>query len=332
MIVKKKGENLFRSVLSIDVQDSLKNSSRDFTFQEFPSLLYINIGDSRTEDQMNTEEFTDIVDQCVGQVKQIVIMGDADPFFRTDLDMMLGYCHELGLLTTVITTGQGVYREKNLKKYVGLVDSIYASWTNAYFCRYAAHRFIGLHVPVVPCLSINAETLPQINPRLWFGNDIFLGISGLLLLFDGPSDEYHANLDIEQKALTSFFKYINTKDFDYDIGIDSYASPWMINFLDDLDTHHLVGYESGRYSAFISSDMKMMPCTCDHGQRWVVDISNDTIENAWKSKKFEDFRNYMRYSCSTCKDRLACLGGCPARSELTYCVRPEKDLTNKKSK
>ena len=71
---------------------------------------------------------------------------------------------------------------------------------------------------------------------------------------------------------------------------------------------------------YITSDMKALPCSFDNqDMKWAYDISNDTIQHAWDSEVFEDFRNHFRNSCLTCKKRNQCMGGCPIRNEIVLC-------------
>ena len=68
--------------------------------------------------------------------------------------------------------------------------------------------------------------------------------------------------------------------------------------------------------------MKMLPCSFDNqGLRWAYDIANDTIQHAWDSEQFEDFRN----ACVRCKDREKCMAGCPIRRQIVLCDRAERN-------
>ena len=85
--------------------------------------------------------------------------------------------------------------------------------------------------------------------------------------------------------------------------------------MDSLDT-----CERARWSAYISSDMKMMPCSFDNqDMRRVVDFKKHTIEEAWDSSEFEDFRDHFRNSCSDCTVRASCMGGRSIRPEIVIC-------------
>jgi len=67
--------------------------------------------------------------------------------------------------------------------------------------------------------------------------------------------------------------------------------------------------------------MIMLPCSFDQDHKWGYDISNDTIQNAWNSEQFNDFRNCLSNSCIGCVDRESCFGGCPIVPEIVLCER-----------
>ena len=127
----------------------------------------------------------------------------------------------------------------------------------------------------------------------------------------------------------------------HNLAIEKSDVPFSLkNYFENPSKYKIIGYinidrnsfdtcEGGRWSAYITSDMKMLPCSFDNqDMRWAYDISNDTIQNAWDSKQFEDFRNHFRNSCSNCSNKYECMGGCPIRRQIVLCDRKEKDLYN----
>ena len=66
--------------------------------------------------------------------------------------------------------------------------------------------------------------------------------------------------------------------------------------------------------------MKMLPCIFDNQmQEWAVDLKACSIEDAWNSKAFNDFRNKLRNACPNCEKRDLCMGGCPICPEIVLC-------------
>ena len=145
-----------------------------------------------------------------------------------------------------------------------------------------------------------------------------LGQSKNVLKYDDPRIQY-------------FFNLVDINDYPFRIGFDSCSIPAILNFTKDLDRDCIDTCEGGRWSAYITSDMKMLPCSFDNDrQRWAYDISNDSIENAWNSQQFEDFRNHFRKSCPNCSKRDLCLGSCPICPEIVLCHNKERIIANEK--
>ena len=124
-----------------------------------------------------------------------------------------------------------------------------------------------------------------------------------------------------------FFRIIDTCEFDFSIGFDSCTVPGLINFTNNINPDSFDTCEGGRWSMYITSDMKAIPCSFDNQElKWAYDISSDTIQNAWNSEQFENFRNHFKNSCQGCNQRCQCRGGCPIRREIVLCEREEKNL------
>jgi radical SAM protein with 4Fe4S-binding SPASM domain len=70
---------------------------------------------------------------------------------------------------------------------------------------------------------------------------------------------------------------------------------------------------------YVTSDMKALPCSFDQQYRWAYDIKNDTIQNAWDSQQFEDFRNHFKTACPECSKKESCMGGCPIVPSIVLC-------------
>ena len=160
-------------------------------------------------------------------------------------------------------------------------------------------------------------------------NDFPDNINSIIFLLHKPVGLGKENnvLKINDLRVQKFFSIIDTKQFPFKIGFDSCSVPGLINFTNNINPDSFDTCEGGRWSAYITSDMKMLPCSFDNqDMRWAYDISNDTVKNAWNSKQFEDFRDHFRKSCSGCSRQCECRGGCPIRRQIVLCDRKEKDL------
>lgn len=129
----------------------------------------------------------------------------------------------------------------------------------------------------------------------------------------------------DNKDFFNFLHLVNEGEFPYKIGFDSCTVPALIN-LDKVEPNCLDTCEGARWSAYITSDMKLLPCSFDNqAQRWAVDLAKNTIAEAWESDIFEDFRNHFVQSCPGCKHRTKCMGGCPIVPEIVLCKDKESE-------
>ena len=127
---------------------------------------------------------------------------------------------------------------------------------------------------------------------------------------------------IDDRNFLQFIDYISNDVPDYKIGFDSCTVPMLINHLGNIDLDSLDTCEGARWSAYITADMKMLPCSFDNQeQRWAVDLRKTSIREAWNSPQFEDFRGHFKMACPSCEKRRNCMGGCPIRPEIVLCER-----------
>ena len=124
-----------------------------------------------------------------------------------------------------------------------------------------------------------------------------------------------------------FFSLIDQGKFPFKVGFDSCTVPGILNYTKRILPESIDSCEGGRYSMYITADMKAIPCSFDNQEMiWAYDISNDTIENAWNSEQFNDFRGHFTNSCPNCPNRKSCYGGCPIRRSTVLCSSNNKDL------
>ena len=122
---------------------------------------------------------------------------------------------------------------------------------------------------------------------------------------------------------------VGKASFNWKIGFDSCTVPALIYQPGNIDLNSIDTCEGARWSAYISSDMKMMPCSFDNQrQKWAVDLRKFSISEAWKSRQFDNFRNRLRDACPGCSRQSICLGGCPICPEIVLCERKSSQERN----
>jgi radical SAM protein with 4Fe4S-binding SPASM domain len=169
----------------------------------------------------------------------------------------------------------------------------------------------------------------SIDEAIWRlnNNDFPEGVNAVIFLLFKPvgcgksSDTLHWS----DPRVERFYSAIENNHLSFKVGLDACNMPGVINFSKNINPVSTSPCDGGSFSAYITSDNVMLPCSFDNVTRnYAFDLSGRTIEEGWKSEKFEAFRNYHRKSCPSCAFQNDCRGGC--------CLVPEINLCNKKEK
>lgn len=268
---------------------------------------------------MRLEDFKQIVEECRGKTFQIALGGCGDPDQHEDFEEILKLCRENGIVPNFTTSGFGLTEELAAvcSRYCGAVA---VSWYRSEYTQRAIAllRKAGCKTNIHYVLS--RSTMPEIMTIMERG--LFPeGINAVIFLLHKP-----VGLGTTEEMITKddpvFWKWLDIIDgqqFPYKIGFDSCSVPALIH-MKQADPDSLDTCEGARWSAYISADMKMMPCSFDNQlKRWAVDLRKHSIREAWEGSEFEEFRDHFRTSCPECGNRKECMGGCPIVPEIVLC-------------
>lgn len=280
----------------------------------------------RTGDNMSLENYKKILKECEGKVFQFALGGAGDVDTHENFEEILRLTRKYNIVPNFTTSGIAMTKEKAVicKKWCGAVavSEHFADYTDK-----ALDMLIEAGIKTNIHYVLSNKSIDIAIDRLK-NNSFKKGIANVVFLLYKP-----VGLGVEENVLKyndprvkEFFDLIDTGSFHHGIGFDSCSIPGIVNFTKNIDKVSIDTCEGSRYSAYITPDMKMLPCSFDNQDlRWEYDISNDTIRNAWDSKKFEDFRNHLKLSCTGCSDYKSCHGGCPIRRQIVLCNRKEKN-------
>ncbi len=267
---------------------------------------------------MTLEDFEQIAKQCEGETFQFALGGCGDPDQHEHFEEILKICHEAKIVPNFTTSGLGMTEEiaQLCKKYCGAVA---VSWYRSKYTKRALKLLTEAGVKTNVHYVLSKDTLEEAFKRLedGFGADI----NAVVFLLHKP-----VGLGTKEQMIATdngrfweLLEYIDTHEFPFKTGFDSCTVPAVL-CLGGVDKKLLDTCEGGRWSAYISADMKMMPCSFDNQQkRWAVDLREHTIKEAWDSPVFDDFREHFRTSCPDCPQRESCMGGCPIVPEIVLC-------------
>ena len=149
------------------------------------------------------------------------------------------------------------------------------------------------------------------------------GINAVVFLLHKPVGlgQMDDVLDINDPRVKEFFELVDTNQFDFKIGFDSCSIPGVLKWGKNINPCSIDTCEGSRFSMYITADMTALPCSFDNqNKKYAVQLSDKvSIEDAWNSKEFNQFRNSLRNSCPSCPKRELCMGGCPLERDIVLC-------------
>jgi len=294
---------------------------------------------------MSLEDFKKIAEQCKGKTFQFALGGCGDPDQHEHFEEILKVCKENGIVPNFTTSGFGMTKAlaKLCKQYCGAVA---VSWYRSPYTLKTVNLLLAegvkTNIHYVLSKSTLTEALQHLRrdelnnsidrnkfnsqgglaqPYSRYSLQFPKGINAVIFLLHKPVGlgTKEDMITKDNKDFLNFLDLVNEREFPYKIGFDSCTVPALIN-LDKVDPNCLDTCEGGRWSAYITPDMKLLPCSFDNQeQKWAVDLVQYSIAEAWESSTFNDFRNHFSHSCPDCKHRTSCMCGCPIVPEIVLC-------------
>lgn len=284
------------------------------------------------DNDMKLDDYKKIIDEGAKKgLMQVALGGAGNPNDHLYFEEICKYTREHGIVPNYTTAGVGLTQEAVdvTKKYCGAVA---VSWYAQQFTVDALNMFIsaGCKTNIHYVLSketiseaislLENHTLPyedkvmnfeenQINAFIFLlYKPVGLGrIENMLTLADNSDD------------IKKFFDLVTSKHHPFKIGFDSCSIPAVLNFSKNVNINSVDTCEGGRFSAYIAADMTMVPCSFDQQHKWGVSLKEHTVQEAWDSELFDDFRSHMKNACPNCSKRCNCMGGCPIKNEIVLC-------------
>ena len=272
---------------------------------------------------MKVEDFRSIAEQCCGRTNQFALGGRGDPDQHEKFIEILQICRDNEIVPNFTTSGYGLTPElaRVCKQYCGAVA---VSWYRSEYTLRAIQLLIDAGVKTNIHYVLGKNSIDEAIGRLE-ENDLPSGINAVIFLLHKPAGQGSKEnvLSYDDPRVIRFFKLIDKEDYPFKVGIDSCTVPGTIRNCHNQIMQALDTCEGGRFSSYIGADMDMMPCSFDQNKHFAVSLHDQTIEEAWNSEKFYNFRESLAKSCPNCSDRPNCMGGCPLMPEIVLCDREE---------
>ncbi|MDP2873102.1 MAG: radical SAM protein [Bacillota bacterium] len=273
------------------------------------------------QDNMALDDFRWIVDQSRGRVFQFALGGRGDPELHSDFEEMLAYSRDNGIVPNLTTSGFLLdgKRAALIAKYCGAAA---VSWYRTEHTLRAIDLLLQAGVRTNIHFLLGGDTVDEAIGLLQ-GDGLPQGVNRVVFLLFKPVGQGRQDnvLVPDDSRVATFFRLMDTDRGLRIAGFDSCSVPAIINHTSVIDRNAFDTCEGARFSAYITPDMKLLPCSFDQEMRWAFDLraGGASIAEGWESPGFEDFRSRLRDACPHCAQRSLCMGGCPIRPEIVLC-------------
>lgn len=304
------------------------NGHKDPFKLEIPSLLDIGImghcknkcvicyQGEEDEPNMTLENFKKIIDQVKHHTNQVALGGRGDPNHHENFKEIIEYCRKNHVVPNYTTSGIDLTDEQvEISKMCGAVAVSDYEQEHTYR---ALNMFmdagIKTNIHMVFVRSIYSKIITILygyNP--WQKKTMKVGkkdlfplekLNAVIFLLFKPQGRAKGfdELRPTNQQIEAFADLSLQSKAQFKIGMDSclvnhvlrYTKPTKLQAM-SMDT-----CEGARMSAYITPDMRFIPCSfCDHDQ--AVSIQNKSLKRVWdKSKSFTQFRKVLKKNPNTC--------------------------------
>lgn len=126
-------------------------------------------------------------------------------------------------------------------------------------------------------------------------------------------------LSVDKSKIRRFFETVNNCR-NMKIGFDSCSVSGIVQWM-NTPSYLIETCEAARFSAFVSEDLKMYPCSFMTSMGYCGDLRKYALLEIWQENDcFKKFRNDEQTGiCNECSHYKECKGGCRLFSEINFC-------------
>lgn len=269
---------------------------------------------------MSLIDFRNVIQQALNVGVLQIALGGGNPNQHPQFIEILRLIREAGIIPSYTSNGDGL-TDKILmatKKYCGAMAlSLYppydkydklTTWIHTYGIKLNLH--IILKYDTIDLLSEWIQ-----SPPIWFNN-----INAIIVLNYKPITSPKSMMVTDREKLKAFYTVVsNCKSIK--IGFDSCCVPGIVKWM-NVNNALIESCESARFSAFISEDMKMYPCSFMANTDLYGNLHTSSLIDIWQNNfAFVNHRNkILNNNCRTCKQKHLCNGGCVFMPEINQCI------------
>ncbi len=261
---------------------------------------------------MKLEDFKSIIDQVKHHTNQVALGGRGDPNQHENFKEIVSYARKNGVVPNYTTSGINLTDEQvEISKMCGAVAV--SDYGKSYTYK-ALEKLMDAKVKTNIHLMFT-NTLYFKSLKILYGSNPWQVRNGSLvdidrlnavifLLFKPAGAGSKLGWRPTQYQFSTFAELVFKTKSKFKIGMDSCLVNHVLSYVepDKLQKLSIDTCEGARMSAYITNDMKMMPCSFAEKSIWAVPIKGDKdIDYIWnRSMKFKSFRKLLQDKPNSC--------------------------------
>jgi radical SAM protein with 4Fe4S-binding SPASM domain len=286
----------------------------------------------RKSDESGTNMSLENYEVIMSQAKQMkvlqVALGGGNPNQHPEFCEILRVTREkYGIVPNYTTNGRGLTQEvlEATKKYCGAVAVSayypYSETSNA--IDLLEHHGVKTNIHFI----LSSQSIDTAIGWLNAPPSFLSKINALIFLNYKPIGRYSSQklLLKNSSRVEEFFSIATGVKHGFRIGFDTCTITGVARY-SDTSPIAIEGCDAGRFSMFVSEDMKAYPCSfmVEAEGYEGTPIEDKPLVEIWKQhQSFRKFREaHQKGGCSSCQTPDLCLSGCPLFPEINLCSQP----------
>lgn len=271
---------------------------------------------------LSIDDIKNVITQAKACGTLQIALGGGNPNQHPKFIEILRFIRESGIVPSYTTNGDGITNEvlKASADYCGAIAvSIYPPIDEVYLSS-LLKRINSYGVKVNLHAIICNEYLELWTKWLRDTPTFMKNINAIIFLNYKPMGRTgDALLPKDLDKVECFFRAANDCR-NVKVGFDSCSISGIAKWM-DVPKVLVESCEAARFSAFISEDMKMYPCSFMTDKGWYGDLREKSLLDIWQNNEyFQRYRNEVSTEkCKDCSLYDLCKGGCHLYPSINFC-------------
>lgn len=274
---------------------------------------------------MALSDYKRIIDQAAEMQTFQVALGGGNPNQHPDFIEIIEYTASRGIVPNYTTNGRGLSDDilEASRKYCGAVAVSVSAYEPYEKLSETILKLTDYGIKTNVHFILDAESISTAIDWLKNPPRYLSGINAIVFLNYKPSGRkiFEKKLLRNSNLLDEFFSLATSPQRKIKVGFDACCIS-AVFARTNANISMVDACDAGRFSLYVSEDLKVHPCSFQVAVSEGDLLDNDTtLLDIWtKSKNMESFRNYFSSGrCGKCHHRSVCMNGCPIFDDIVIC-------------